>query len=66
VLAEATGPKESERPAGAEAPDSDEVMEPPGTKARRKKNKGRSRYGPGTVERRRRQALSRRETDKGV
>jgi hypothetical protein len=33
-------------------------MESPGHKARRKKNKGRSRYGPGRAERRKRQALS--------
>ena len=32
AMAEAMDPKEIERPAGAEAPGSDEVMEPPGPK----------------------------------
>ena len=39
AVAEATGPKESERPAGAEAPDSDEVMEPPGPKEEEQRQK---------------------------
>ena len=57
AVAEATGPKESDRPAGAEPPGSD-VM------TRRKRNKGRSWYGPGRVECRKRQAMSRQESDK--
>ena len=61
AVAEATGPENSKMPAGAEAPGSEELMESPGRKSRRKKNKGRSRYGPGRAERRKRQALSRQE-----
>ena len=41
-------------------------MESPGRKARRKKNKGRSRYGPGPAELRKRQALSRQEFKGGL
>jgi hypothetical protein len=52
-VAEVTGPQSSEMPAGAEAPGSEEIMESPDFTARRKKNKGRSRYGPGRAERRR-------------
>ena len=61
AVAEATDPENSKMPAGAEAPGSEELMESPGRKARRKKNKSRSRYGPGRAERRKRQALSRQE-----
>ena len=66
AVAEATSPKISKVPAGAEAPGSDELMESPGHKARRKKNKGRSRYGPDRAERRKRQALSRHESKGGL
>jgi hypothetical protein len=59
AVAEATGPRESERPAGAAAPGSKVVTEPPGPRARRKKNKGKSQHGTGRLERRRRQALCR-------
>ena len=62
AVAEVTGPKSSEMPAGAKAPGSEEMMEYPGRKVRRKKNKGRSRYGPGRAERRKRQALIRQES----
>ena len=62
AVAEATGTKMSKMPAGAEAPGSDDLMDSP---ARRKKNKGRSRYGPGRAERRKRQAISRQESEKG-
>jgi hypothetical protein len=38
LVAEATGPKTSERPAGAEAPGSDELMESPGPEEHRGAN----------------------------
>ena len=59
AVAEVTGPPSSEVPAGAEAPGSEGMVDSPGRTVRRKKNKGRSRYGPGRLERRKRQALSR-------
>jgi hypothetical protein len=59
AVAEVTGPPSSKMPAGAEAPGSDEMIDSPGRTVRRKKNKGRSRYGPGRLERRKRQALIR-------
>ena len=62
AVAEATGPKSSKVPAGAKAAGSQELMESPGRKARWKTNKGRSRYGPSRVERRKRQALIRQES----
>jgi hypothetical protein len=58
AVAEVTGPPSSEVPAGAEAPGSEGMVDSPGRTVRRKKNKGRSRYGPGRLERRKRQALS--------
>jgi hypothetical protein len=66
AVAEVTGPESSKVPAGAEAPVSEELMESPGRKVRRKKNKGRSRYGPGRAERRKRQALIRQESQGGL
>ena len=66
AVAEATGPKISKVPAGTEAPGSDELIESPGRKARRKKSKGRSRYGAGRAERRKRQALSRLKSKGGL
>ena len=65
AVAEATGPKISKVPAGAKAQGSDELMESPGRKARRKKNKGRSQYGAGRAEHRKRQAISRQESKRG-
>ena len=59
AVAEVTGPPSSKMPAGAEAPGSDEMIDSPGRTVRRKKNKGRSRYGPGRLEHRKRQALIR-------
>ena len=59
AVAEVTGPPSGEVPAGAEAPGSEGMVDSPGRTVRRKKNKGRSRYGPGRLERRKRQALSR-------
>ena len=55
AVAEATGLRESERA----APGSEVVTEPPGPRARRKKNKGKSQHGTGRLERRRRQVLCR-------
>ena len=55
--AEAPGQRKEERPAGAKGPGSQQEVEPPGPRARRKKNKGKSRYGAGREERRRRKAL---------
>jgi hypothetical protein len=54
-----TGPPRSKVPAGAEAPGSEGMIDSPGRTVRRKKNKGRSRYGPGRLERCKRQAPSR-------
>ena len=59
AVAEDTGPPSSKVPAGAEAPGSEVMIDSPGRTVRRKENKGRSRYGPGRLERRKRQALSR-------
>ena len=59
AVAEVTGPPSSKMPAGAEAPCSEGVMDSPGRTVQRKKNKGRNRYGPGRLERRKRQALMR-------
>ena len=59
AVVEVTGPPSSKVPAGAEAPGSEGMIDSPGHTVRRKKNKGRSRYGPGRLERRKRQALSR-------
>ena len=59
AVAEVTDPPSSKVPTGAKAPDSEEMIDSPGRTVRRKKNKGRSRYGPGRLERRKRQALSR-------
>jgi hypothetical protein len=59
AVAEVTGPPSSEVPAGAEAPGSEGMVDSPGRTVRRKKKKGRSRYEPGRLERRKRQALSR-------
>ena len=59
AVAEVTGPTSSKMPAGAEAPCSEGMMDSPGRTVRRKKNKGRSRYGPVRLERRKRQALMR-------
>ena len=56
AVAEVTSPPCSKVPAGAEAPGSEGMIDSPD---RRKKNKGRSRYGPGRLERRKRQAISR-------
>ena len=44
-MAEATGPKESERPVGAEAPGSDEVMEPPAPRPGGRRTKGEASMG---------------------
>jgi hypothetical protein len=57
AVAEVTGPPSSKMPAGAEAPGSEGMIDSPGRTVRRKKNKGRSRYGPGRLERHKRQAL---------
>ena len=59
AIVEVTGPPSSRVPAGAEAPGSEGMIDSPDHTVRRKKNKGRSRYGPGQLERRKRQALSR-------
>jgi hypothetical protein len=59
AVAEVTDPKSSEMPVGAE------MMDFPGRKVRRK-NKGRSRYGPGLAGRRKRQALIRQESQGGL
>ena len=45
VVAEATGPKESERPVGAEAPGSDEVMEPLALRPGGRRTKGEASMG---------------------
>ena len=55
AVAEVTGPPSSKVP---EAPGSEGTIDSLGHTVRRK-NKGRSRYGPGRLERRKRQALSR-------
>ena len=59
AVAEVTGPPSSKMPAGAEAPGSEGMIDSPGRTVRRKKNKGRCRYGPGRLEHRKRQALIR-------
>ena len=59
AVVEVTGPPSRKVPAGAEAPGSEGMIDSPDHTVRRKKNKGRSRYGPGRLERRKRQALSR-------
>jgi hypothetical protein len=59
AVADVMGPPSSEVPAGAEAPGSEGMVDSPGRTVRRKKNKGKSRYGPDRLERRKRQALSR-------
>ena len=59
AVAEVTDPKSSEMPVGAE------MMDFPGRKVRRK-NKGRSRYGPGLAVRGKRQALIRQESQGGL
>ena len=59
AVAEVTSPPCSKVPAGAEAPGSEGMIDSPDRTVRRKKNKGRSRYGPGRLERRKRQAISR-------
>jgi hypothetical protein len=53
-------------PLGAEAPGSEGMIDSPDHTVRRKKNKGRSRYGPGRLERRKRQALSRQSQGRSV
>ena len=59
AVAEVTGPPSSKMLTGAEAPGSEGMMDSPGRTVRRKKIKGRSRYGPGRLKRRKRQALIR-------
>ena len=59
ALAEVTGPPSSKMPAGAEAAGSERMIDSPGRMVRRKKNKGRSRHGPGRLECRKQQALIR-------
>ena len=53
AVAEVTGPSSSK------VPGSEGMIDSPGRTVRRKKNKGRNRYGPGRLERRKRQGLSR-------
>jgi hypothetical protein len=59
AVAEVTGPPSSKMPAGAEASGSEGMIDSPGRTVRRKKIKGRSRHGPGRLERHKRQALIR-------
>ena len=66
AVAEVTGPPSSKMTAGAEAPGSEGMIDSPGRMVRRKKNKGRSRYGPGRLERRKRQALIRQSQEGSV
>jgi hypothetical protein len=66
AVAEVTGPPSSKMPAGAEAPGSEGMIDSPGRTVRRKKNKGRSRYGPVRLERRKRQALIRQSQEGSV
>jgi hypothetical protein len=56
AVVEVTGPPSSKVPAGAKAPGSEGMIDCPGRTVRRKNNKGRRRYGPGRLERRKRQA----------